>query len=456
LWKRLGRLAVVESTVRIDGPAVVVAGVDPEPNRDWSCGAGLIPGVDVTSTAAPMRPAQAESYDSHMGWREQTRSSVAAGLQNPWTLAVALFIAAEVELVFLDALEHRGVAVVMAPLITLPIGWRRRAPLVATLVSMAAFASQSVLGVSDNGQFVPLVALILVTASLGRYGSTVEVVAGWAISVVLGAVAVAATPDDGPSDYAFAVLLVTGSVCAGALLRQRSDEAASHARRAELAEETSEERAREAAETERRRIARELHDVVAHAISLMVLQAGAAETLLDSEPDAARQGLRTIQDQGRAALVDMHHLLGVLRRPDGDTGLAPQPSLRDLPSLAAQFEAAGLPVEIDVDVVHGRLAPSVEVSVYRVIREALTNVLRHAGPATAHVHVTMQGRCVDVVVRDDGRPEPSDPSRAAGYGLVGMRERLALFGGELHAGPHADGGFEVRARFPADAGALVP
>jgi len=403
-----------------------------------------------------MRPAQAESYDSHMGWREQTRSSVAAGLQNPWTLAVALFIAAEVELVFLDALEHRGVAVVMAPLITLPIGWRKRAPLVATLVSMAAFAAQSMLGVSDNGQFVPLVALILVTASLGRYGSTVEVVAGWAISVVLGAVAVAATPDDGPSDYAFAVLLVTGSVCAGALLRQRSDEAASHARRAELAEETSEERAREAAETERRRIARELHDVVAHAISLMVLQAGAAETLLESEPDAARQGLRTIQDQGRAALVDMHHLLGVLRRPDGDTGLAPQPSLRDLPSLAAQFEAAGLPVEIDVDVVHGRLAPSVEVSIYRVIREALTNVLRHAGPATAHVHVTMHGRCVDVVVRDDGRPEPSDPSRAAGYGLVGMRERLALFGGELHAGPHADGGFEVRARFPADAGALVP
>jgi signal transduction histidine kinase len=377
-------------------------------------------------------------------------------LQNTWTLAVVLLVAAEVELAMLDELDHRRVAVVMAPLITLPLAWRVRAPLVATVVSTAALAVQTILGVSDNGQLVPLVALLLMTASLGRYGSTRELVAGWASAGVLGAVAVAATPDDGPSDYAFVMLLITGSVCAGVLLRQRSDEAASHARRAELAEQTSEDRAREAAETERRRIARELHDVVAHAISLMVLQAGAAETMLDTEPDAARQGLRTIQDQGRAALVDMHHLLGVLRRPDGETGLAPQPSLRDLPALAAQFEAAGLPVEIDVEVRHGALAPSVEVSVYRVVREALTNVLRHAGPATARVEVTAGNGSVEVVVRDDGRAQPPDPARVPGYGLVGIRERVALFGGELHAGPHAEGGFEVRARFPAGAAALVP
>lgn len=378
-------------------------------------------------------------------------------LRNEWTLAVALLLAAEVELAFLGGLDHRATAVVVAPFITLPLRWRRRAPIVAAATMITAFAVQTATGVDDNGQVVPLVVILLTSFYLGRHTTMRGAVGGAAFVAALGSVAVAVSADDSPSDYVFVVLVVAGAVAAGAAFRLRTDEVASHARRAALAEAISQERAREAIEAERRRIARELHDVVAHAISLMVLQAGAAEAVLERQPDQARASLCTIQDQGRAALVDMRHLLGILRRsPDGDD-IDPSPSVRDLPALVEQFRAAGLPVELDLDAAldDAPIPSSVEVSVHRVVREALTNVLRHAGPATAHVGVGVRAGAIELEVRDDGQLVAA-PGFGSGYGLVGMRERVALFGGELHAGPGPDGGFVVRARLPLDAMTVAP
>lgn len=397
------------------------------------------------------------SYRSCVAPRPADFSRVVAVPRNDWTLALVLFLAAEVELAFLGGLDHRATAVAVAPFITLPVRWRRRAPMLAAAAAMTAFAVQTAAGVSDNGQVVPMVVLLLASFSLGRHGTAKTAVGGTVLLVGLGAVAVTVSPDDTPSDYVFVALLVAGAVAAGAAFRLRTDEAASHAHRAALAEATSQERAREAIEMERRRIARELHDVVAHAISLMVLQAGAAEAVLEREPDRARASLCTIQDHGRAALVDMHHLLGVLRRSPDAADIDPSPSLRDLPALVEQFRAAGLPVELDLDAAldDARIPPSVEVSVHRVVREALTNVLRHAGPATAHVGVGVRAGALELEVCDDGRPV-AEPGFGSGYGLVGIRERVALFGGELEAGPGPDGGFVVRARLPLDAMTVAP
>jgi signal transduction histidine kinase len=394
----------------------------------------------------------------------RVRAGVETAMRSEWALALALLVVAEVELAFLDGLEHRPVAVVAAPFITLPVRWRRRAPFAAATVAVLAFAVQTAAGVSDNGQTVPTLVLVLTSFGLGRHGSRASAVAGTVTIAGIGAVAVALTPDDAPSDYVFVLLLVVGAVAAGVALRLRTHEAASQAHRAVLAEEASREGVRDAIETERRRIARELHDVVAHAISMMVLQAGAAEAVLADDPARARDPLRTIQDQGRAALVDMHHLLGVLRRPPDAPGLDPSPTLADLPALADQFRAAGLPVVLELDVDAARIPPSVEVSIHRVVREALTNVLRHAGRATAYVRLATGAGAVELEVRDDGRDDGRDGGRRAadgragvdgpGFGLVGMRERVALFGGEMSAGPHPDGGFVIRARLPLDAAAV--
>jgi signal transduction histidine kinase len=214
-------------------------------------------------------------------------------------------------------------------------------------------------------------------------------------------------------------------------------------------EATADQRAHEAVEDERRRIARELHDLVAHAITVMVLQAAAAEAVVASDPARARDPLATIQATGRGALADMKRLLGVLRETagDDDRGLAPQPTLHDLGALVDTLRAAGLPIALTTEGDLGRCPASVATSAFQIVREALTNTLRHAGPATASVAIRCDATGLDLDVTDTGR---GPDGRGAGYGLVGMRERVAAFGGQLRAGPGPTGGFAVHARFPLD------
>jgi signal transduction histidine kinase len=225
----------------------------------------------------------------------------------------------------------------------------------------------------------------------------------------------------------------------GVLVRARRQHIALAARNTEL-----ERQAEQAKVAERARIARELHDIVAHHLSVIVLQAAGARA--SGRP--AGPALEKIEDSGRQALSETRRLLGVLRETGPDTGLAPQPGIRELDALAASVRAAGVPVNLVISGNQTGLPAAVEVSVYRIVQEALTNVLKHAGEVQVDVAIGCAEEAVTIEVSDDGTEQPADPVPAGGHGLAGMHERVAIFGGELCAGPRRGGGFAVRARLP--------
>jgi signal transduction histidine kinase len=232
-------------------------------------------------------------------------------------------------------------------------------------------------------------------------------------------------------------------------IRERQLLADGLAARAELLEREQELRANEAVAEERARIARELHDLVAHNVSVMVVQAGVERHALPEGDTSTRETLSSIEQAGRQALVEARRLLGVLRR-NGDEaeGLEPQPSVEQVDFLVEQVERAGLPVELRIEGERTSLPAGVDLCAYRIVQEALTNALKHAGPARAEVRLCYAGNGLDIEVRDDGRGTGEANGNGGGHGLIGMRERVALYGGRLHTGPRAEGGFEVRAHLP--------
>ena len=213
------------------------------------------------------------------------------------------------------------------------------------------------------------------------------------------------------------------------------------------------ETARRAVGEEQARIARELHDVVAHSVSVIVVQAAAADDVFDARPDQARAALQSIERAGREALVELRRLLGAIRPGDAADANAPQPSLERLDELIEPVRAGGLSVTVRRKGAGAPLPAGVDLSAYRIVQEALTNTLRHARATHAEVTVHYGPDRVEVEVRDDGRGTPAGGARAGGNGLVGMRERASLLGGALEAGPLAGGGFRVHASLPVD-GAL--
>jgi signal transduction histidine kinase len=266
-------------------------------------------------------------------------------------------------------------------------------------------------------------------------------------------------------------LLVVGVVAwlVGNAIRERRERFAGLRDRAARLERERELEARRAVAEERLRIARELHDVVAHNLSVVVVQAQAAERLLDRDPARAREVVASIEGTGREALDEMRQLLGVLRgagpaAPAGHDSargeLGPQPGLARLGELVEQVRAAGLPVTLRVEGVERPLGAAADLSAYRIVQEALTNTLKHAGPAHAEVVLRYGERDLELTVRDDGRgaaaaldreQRPADAGLpSSGHGLVGMHERVALFGGEFSAGPRPGGGYQVRARLPLE------
>jgi signal transduction histidine kinase len=239
----------------------------------------------------------------------------------------------------------------------------------------------------------------------------------------------------------------------GAAVRSRRE------RERELAERTTElqsereENARSAVLEERVRIARELHDVVAHHVSVMGVQAGAARRVMGQQPAKAEEVLSSIEDSSRQAVLELHRLLGVLRRADQPDELAPQPDLAQLPELVAKAGQGGLAVQLSIEGEPRPLPRTLEVSAYRVIQEALTNALRHSGGTTATVRVDYQPAMLEVEVLDDGTGNGSSPDTVGGHGLMGMRERVSLHGGHLRAGRTPQGGFAIHATFPCNGGA---
>ena len=336
-----------------------------------------------------------------------------------------------------------------AALCTLPLAFRRRWPFV--LLVLTAIPETVLNGLGYNaglGGIGGLVLLYTVAAYRGLALSLAAVAVyliGTAVSVVIG-----------PQPLSWMdqlVILVVMILCwvIGRSVRLRRAYLAELTQRADRLERAREADTRAARAEERSRIARELHDVVAHHVSVMTVQASAARRMLDADPAVARDALTAIEEMGRTAMAEMRNIVGVLRT-DGPAERKPQPGMHDLPTLVEQMREAGLRTQLWVEGERLGLPPGLDLAAYRLVQEALTNSLRHAGPtARAWVTVRQDAGELTVHVEDDGRgaaAELAQPSDGTGHGLVGIKERVALYGGVLRIGPRDGGGFEVRARFP--------
>jgi len=267
---------------------------------------------------------------------------------------------------------------------------------------------------------------------------------GWLVNLVNGQPLPSAWIAGGIA--AWLLLLVAVSE----LVRNRRAFARASRQRAIEEQRSQREAARRQATEERLGIARELHDVVAHSLSLINVQAGVALELMDHKPEQTRTALTAIKQTSKEALVDVQSVLDTLRRPDEEAPRAPAPSIANIGLLVRRAEATGLAVEVEQAGQPSSLPANVDGAAYRIVQEALTNVARHAGPATATVRLTYGEQDLTVQVDDNGRGPAARPPRAAGTGITGMRERVAALGGELYAGPRPGGGFRVQARLPVN------
>ena len=373
-------------------------------------------------------------------------------------IALALAVVGQVELWAGSSDGPRTAAVVAALVATMPLLLRRRFPFGAPAFLFAGLALVSLVSPAavSRGTSFTLFALMLAFWAAGAQRERQPAVAGAAIGLAAVVVMLATggrggvvrTGDAELSLFIWSLIAV-GLPLGAFALRARAQRAAELQERADRLEREREERTRAAVAAERARIARDLHDVIAHSVTVMTVQGGAARLLLDSDPGRAREPLLVVEETGHQALADMRRLVGIVQdEPERAPALTPQPGLADLPALAEKLQRAGLPTDL---VVHGEpetLTPGVELTAYRVVQEALTNALKHAGPATARVTVIYESQALRLEISDDG-PGTSN-QQDGGHGLVGMRERVALYGGRLEVGPRTSGGFSVRARLPLE------
>ena len=332
---------------------------------------------------------------------------------------------------------------------------RRRWPIPVLWLGTLATVPYWVLDYVDAGlSMAVLIQLYTVAANCERRRALPHVVGAIVILLAVMIIGVVVDEEELPAVAVLAnVVIFLSAWVLGDSVRNRRDYLAEVEARADRAEADREAAALRAVQEERTRIARDLHDVVAHSVSVMVIQAGAARRVLDRHPEQTEESLQIIERTGRDALDELRRVLGVLRAPDGDSSTAPQPRVDDLGALVRHWRETGLPVELQVDGDPFQLAAGVGLTIYRIVQEALTNVMKHAGPATATVDVRYRPDAVTVLVTDDGRgPGAGDrPVPSARQGLIGMRERVELFGGTLDVGPRPGGGFQVRAVLPVTA-----
>ncbi|MEV7804802.1 sensor histidine kinase [Microbispora sp. NPDC088329] len=331
---------------------------------------------------------------------------------------------------------------------TLPLALRRQRPFALLVATALPDVGMIVLGYSPGlsgiGAFVLLYS---VAAHRGLALSLAALVVSFATYAAVAGVA--PLPVSWTNHVVVATVMLLCWVC-GRAVRLRRAYLAELVHRADRLERAREADTRAARAEERSRIARELHDVVAHHVSVMTVQAAAARRMLDTKPDVARDALTAIEEMGRTAMAEMRSIVGVLRT-DGPAERGPQPGMHDLPALVDQMREAGLRTQLWIEGERRGLPPGVDLAAYRLVQEALTNSLRHAGPtARAWVTVRHEPNELSIRVEDDGRGTAEESVRVEGkgHGLVGIRERVALYGGVLRIGPRTGGGFEVRAHFP--------
>jgi signal transduction histidine kinase len=306
---------------------------------------------------------------------------------------------------------------------TVPVAFRRPHPVAATVVGLVPWAIPT-----DGYLVVGYVAVILLFYTLAVEVDDLRFVIGVAVFAMTLSIVTLLQLDEGIAEYLSSLLAVAAPIIVGRLMRRERDR--THAI---------------AVAEERARIARELHDVVAHGVSVIAVQADAAEAALEHDPARAAAPLRAIRGSAHDALGEMRRMLGVLREGDEGSEHGPQPGLAQLPELVEHARAGGQPVALEVDGEPRSLPPSLDLTAYRIVQEALTNVRKHAGGAPATVRLAWAPGLLELAIRDAG---PGPNGHLGGHGLVGMQERVRIHGGRLHTGVTADGGFAVIVRLP--------
>jgi signal transduction histidine kinase len=359
--------------------------------------------------------------------------------------AIALLVLGEAELAAADPSEPRWLIALITAALTAPLALRRYAPLAVLVWTVAAAIALAALEPDLSQVAIPL-SLLLAIFSVGFELDARRALLGFGL--VFAAFGVATVAAGLPiEDLVLGTVLYGVAWAAGRGLRGRTRQVDALSERAARLERDREQQERAAVAAERARIARELHDIVSHSISVVVLQTQAVRRRLRQEQQSERDDLEAVEATARQALAEMRRLFGVLRADGDPPSLEPQPGLDQLERLLAEVRAAGLAAELTVEGARVPLPPGVDLAAFRIVQEALTNVRKHAPSAHASVFVRFDERRLEIAVRDDGPGEIAN-GRPPGHGLIGMRERVALYGGSLETGRAPGGGFQVSATLP--------
>jgi signal transduction histidine kinase len=367
-------------------------------------------------------------------------------------LVVVLLVVAEIT-VAAGSTEGPAAVRYLFPLLwTVPLLFYRRAPAVIVLVVLGAITVEAYLAQPSTEADIVLLPVVLAFWIAGRIDNEMRSIVIGLVGSGLAVLTVAQNP--GPvtgSDVVFLAIAAGAPYAVGVSMRAHDRSERELRRRAEELERTREAETRAALAEERTHIARELHDVVGHSVTLMTVQAGAARMIIESNPRAARERLLAVEHAGREALAEMRRLLGVLRAPGGSDSLGPQPGVDDLEQLVSGARSVGLDIQLAVEGEPLTLPAGEALAAYRIVQEALTNVSKHAADPRVAVRVRYVPGAVELTIENDGdRSVGPDWETSGGHGVIGMRERVDLYGGHLDVGPRPQGGFVVRARLPIE------
>jgi signal transduction histidine kinase len=369
-------------------------------------------------------------------------------------VAIAACVITELQLALGSGIQgSAAVNALAAAASTLPLALRRRWPLgVAIAVPVVVVVQEALNGDLVENTWAPLLIVPMAVYAVAAFCDRRRAFIGLAAVLVLVWIEVAVADRSVGGDYLFVALLTFGPWLVGRIVAARSELADELRDKADRLEREQEKQAQLAVAEERTRIARELHDVVAHNVSVMVVQSAAARRMIDHDAAKAKEALASVEQTGRSALREMRRVVGMLGQRDEELALAPQPSVDELDWLIERARDAGLEVDLTVEGERKRLESGVDLSAFRIVQEALRNTLKHAGPAKAQVTLRYGAHDVEVDVSDNGRGVRASAENGAvtGQGLLGMRERVAMLGGEIEAGYRKDGGFGVHARLPLE------